>query len=74
MTRVNVTFGTPEPYFGVELDAQSQAAWDRHEAAENPDEVWGLWDEFIAEFERQVRPMMGNRGYVSEVYEGSDDE
>lgn len=73
MTKVNVTFGQPEPYHGIELDLQSQAAYDTW--LDNPIEPADseLWDRFLEEFERQVRPMIGNRGWVEEVYfEGNE--
>jgi hypothetical protein len=66
-TKINAHFAAPEPYYGLELDAQSQAAYDRWLEAD--DEGSAEWDEFVTELERQVRPMMGTRGYIEECYE-----
>ncbi len=73
MTKVNVTFGSPEPYHGLELDTQSQAAYDHWLATGDGDRVSGAWDHFMDEFERQVKPMIGDRGFVEEVYEVEPD-
>jgi hypothetical protein len=63
---INIYFGQPEPIFHLELDAQSQAAYNRWLEAD--DEGSEEWDEFVTELERQVRPMIGTRGYIEECY------
>ena len=68
MTKVNVYFARPEPWFGVELDTQSEAAYQAYLNSEDPDNDSELWDAFVAEFERQMRPQIGTRGYIDEVY------
>ncbi len=66
--KINIHFGQPEPIFDLELDAQSQAAYQRWLDSENHIDEITAWDEFLKELERQVRPMMGTRGYIEEVY------
>lgn len=67
MTKINVHFAQPEPYYDLELDAQSQVAYDRWQNAEG--DGGPEWDEFVTVLEQQLRPMMGTRGYIEEVYE-----
>lgn len=68
MTKVNVTFGRPGPYFGIELDAQSQAAYDKWQAVSDQLHQDAEWDEFVEEFQRQMRPLIGTAGWIDEVY------
>jgi hypothetical protein len=65
-TKINVHFAAPEPYYGLELDAQSEAAYTRWMDAEG--DGGDEWDEFVTELERQLRPMMGTRGCIEEAY------
>ena len=74
MTKVNVTFEAPENKFRVELDAQSQVAYDHWVATGDGDLSSGAWDNFLDEFERQMRPYMGTGGCIQEVYEEGVDE
>lgn len=69
MTKVNAEFKIDARY-EVELDAQSQAAYDRWvEASEGGDVVADdEWDAFIEEFHRQMRPWMGSGGWITEVW------
>lgn len=72
MTKVNVIFGKPEPYFDLELDTQSLVAYNEWLWEEDDNKASALWDSFLEEFERQVRPLIGVRGWVEEVYEVGD--
>lgn len=65
-TKINVHFAAPEPYYGLELDAQSEAAYKAWLDA--PGDGGTEWDEFVTVLEQQLRPMMGTRGYIEEVY------
>lgn len=74
MTKVNVHFGSPEPYFGLELNEFSQEAFDTWKALEDEDDTDEAWETFLQAFDAQVRPMIGNRGYVEEVYEDYEED
>jgi hypothetical protein len=69
MTKVNAEFRI-DPRYEVELDEQSQAAYDRWlEASEGGDVVADTeWDAFIDEFHRQMAPYLGNGGWIHEVW------
>lgn len=69
MTKVNVHFGTPDPVYDLELNTQSQAAYDIYAACGHSDVNCPEWSAFLEEFHRQARPLMGSRGHIEEVYE-----